>query len=127
MFNCNILSITNKISDSRLVCSARASLPLNVDLEMTFPIKDGVQTYKPKFELLSEEQDVQPLADQQAAAGIKTKQSKAPCSTLLGSQNASSGAYSFCSQSLPQRLAWITVALLCNSCFHVSHIWLYIM
>lgn len=40
---------------------------------MTFPIKDGMQTYKPKFELPSDGQAAQPLADQQTAAGIIAK------------------------------------------------------
>lgn len=58
------------ISDSTIwLCSAQASLPLNVDLEMTFPMKDGVQSYQPKFELLSEGQASQTPANQQAAAG----------------------------------------------------------
>ena len=63
-------SITTNVSDSRLVfCSARASLPLNVDLEMTFPMQDSMQSYKPKFDLPSEGQAVQSIADQQTAAG----------------------------------------------------------
>ena len=75
MFTCDLLQhlcktprTTRKISDSNPACSARASLPLNVDLEMTFPIENGVQSYRPKFELPSEDQAEKP-ADQQAAAG----------------------------------------------------------
>lgn len=60
------------VLDNRFACSARASLPLNVDLEMTFPIKDGVQSYKPNFKLPCEGQAVQPLADPQAAAGTNS-------------------------------------------------------
>lgn len=41
---------------------------------MTFPIKDGVQSYKPNFELPIEGQAVQPMADAQAAAGTNSKQ-----------------------------------------------------
>ena len=63
-----LLAQLTKSLTAILFCSARASLPLNVDLEMTFPIKNGVQSYKPKFELPSEEQAERP-ADQQAAAG----------------------------------------------------------
>ena len=59
--------------DSWLVCSARASLPLNVDLEMIFPTHNGVQSYKPKFELPSEVPAVQLLTVEQAAAGITAK------------------------------------------------------
>ncbi|KAL3141866.1 hypothetical protein ABBQ32_004530 [Trebouxia sp. C0010 RCD-2024] len=54
--------------------SAQASLPLNVDLEMTFPMKDGVQSYQPKFELLSEGQASQTPANQQAAADSEAEE-----------------------------------------------------
>ena len=63
------LYLVLKLAHCSLFCSARASLPLNVDHEMTLPMKDGVQTYKPKFELPSEEMAPQLPADPQAAAG----------------------------------------------------------
>ena len=73
LLSCHMLAtpLPNSAHDlaANLFCSARASLPLNVDLEMTFPIKDGVQSYKPKFELPSGGQAEQSSADPQAAAG----------------------------------------------------------
>ena len=52
------------------LCSDGASQPVNVHLEMTFPIKDGKQSYKPKFEAAGEKENLPASVDQQAAAGI---------------------------------------------------------
>ncbi len=38
-------------------CSARTKLPANVDLEMTFPLVDGVQSYKPNFAVAEDSRD----------------------------------------------------------------------
>ena len=40
-------------------CSVHAKVPINVDLEMIFPVKDGMQTYKPDFDLPTEGTAVQ--------------------------------------------------------------------
>lgn len=52
-------------------CSARAKLPPNVDLEMTFPLVDGVQSYKPNFGVAEDNHDNQDetLPDSQGVQG----------------------------------------------------------
>ncbi len=52
-------------------CSARAKLPTNVDLEMTFPSVDGVQSYKPSFAVEEDSHDNQDekLPDSQDVQG----------------------------------------------------------
>ena len=59
--------------DTATIClvsrRAHASLPINVDLEMTFPVRNGVQSYQPNFQLPSEGCVLPSSAEQQAAAG----------------------------------------------------------
>ena len=107
LLSCHMLAtpLPNSVHDlaETLLCSARASLPLNVDLEMTFPIKDGVQSYKPKFELPSGGQAEQSSADHQAAAGgfaIYLRCTRPSCRTAFNA-----------------RLACNFRALLCDRCF----------
>ncbi len=52
-------------------CSARAKLPTNVDLEMSFPLVDGVQSYKPNFAVEEDNHDNQDekLPDSQGVQG----------------------------------------------------------
>lgn len=52
-------------------CSARAKLPPNVDLEMTFPLIDGVQSYKPSFAVAEDNHDNsdEKLPDSQSVKG----------------------------------------------------------
>lgn len=67
-------------------CSARAKLPTNVDLEMTFPLVDGVQSYKPNFAVAEDSHDNQDekLPDSQGAQGAdKQKKSKVTVTCLV--------------------------------------------
>lgn len=89
-------------------------MPFNVDLEMTFPIKDGVQSYKPNFELPIEGQAVQPLVNPQAAAGTTAQQRALPQMLqheleLLGSSD------------MPSRTGMQCGTTLCDRCVDVSY------
>lgn len=64
-------------------CSAHAKLPVNVDLEMTFPVKDGMQSYKPHFELPSDGPALPSPADTRAAKGMLTVSSHSKDSRLI--------------------------------------------
>ncbi len=66
-----------------LRCSARAKLPPNVDLEMTFPLVDGVQSYKPNFAVEEDNHDNsdEKLPGSQSAQG--TDQQKVSNITMM--------------------------------------------
>ena len=44
-------------------CSAHAKLPINVDLEMTFPETDDIQSYKPHFNVADDNHKQQEPSD----------------------------------------------------------------
>ena len=67
-------------------CSARAKLPPNVDLKMTFPLVDGVQSYKPNFAVEEDNHDNpdEKLPDSQGVQGTnEQKMSKVTLTCLL--------------------------------------------
>ncbi len=56
-------------------CSAHAQLPINMDLEMTFPVTDGAQSYKPNFAVVTDDDNAQGPAAMQVSPGGHSRSS----------------------------------------------------